>query len=212
MGYPLHYFPDNASLAPHMLLRELAVPFELALVDRTADAQHSPAYRRLNPHGRIPVLVDGDLVLYEAAAIMLHLADSHPAAGWSPALATPQRAQLYKWLIYLTNTLQAELMLWFYPLRFTDDPAGAPAVKDAMGRRISAIFSHLAQELTDRPYLLGDTASIADLYLFMLAYWGYGLTPPALDLPALRQFAARIAARPAVQATFAAEGLKLPPA
>lgn len=212
MAYTLYYFPDNASLAPHMLLRELEVPFNLALVDRKADAQHSPDYLRLNPHGRIPVLVDDDLVLYESAAIMLHLADRHPEAGWSPALGSPQRAQLYKWLIYLTNTLQAEMMLWFYPQRFTDDLNGAPAVKAAMGRRIAAIFAHIAQELADRPYLLGDTASIADLYLFMLAYWGYGLTPPALDLPALRQFAARIAARPAVQATFAAEGIKLPPA
>ena len=212
MAYKLYFFPDNASLAPHMLLRELAVPFDLALVDRKEDAQHSPDYLRLNPHGRIPVLVDGDLVLYEAAAIMLHLADRHPDAGWSPPLGSPRRAQLYKWLIYLTNTLQAEMMLWFYPQRFTDDPNGAPAVKAAMGRRIAAIFAHLADELSDRPYLLDETISIADLYLFMLAYWGYGLAPPALELPALRRFAARIAVRPAVRATFAAEGINLPPA
>ena len=210
MGYTLHYFPDNASLAPHMLLRELDVPFALALVDRRADAHHSPAYLRLNPHGRIPVLVDGDLVLYESAAIMLHLADRHPQAGWSPALGSPERAQLYKWLIYLTNTLQAEMMLWFYPARYTQDEAGAPAVRQAIGVRVSAIFAHIASELSSRPYLLGDTISLADLFLFMLIYWGYGLRPPALEIPELRRFADRIAARPAVHAAFAAEGITLP--
>jgi len=147
-----------------MLLRELAVPFDLALVDRKEDAQHSPDYLRLNPHGRIPVLVDGDLVLYEAAAIMLHLADRHPDAGWSPPLGSPRRAQLYKWLIYLTNTLQAEMMLWFYPQRFTDDPNGAPAVKAAMGRRIAAIFAHLADELSDRPRRFPSPTSICSCW------------------------------------------------
>ena len=69
----LHYSPSDASLAPHLLLEELGVPFELALVDRSVNAQKSPAYLKLNPNGLIPVLVDGDLVLYETAAIALHL-------------------------------------------------------------------------------------------------------------------------------------------
>jgi len=64
----LHYFPSNASMAPHMVLEELGVPFELKLVDRTNDAHKSPAYRKLNPNGLIPVMVDGDLLLYETAA------------------------------------------------------------------------------------------------------------------------------------------------
>ena len=65
----LHYFPGNASMTPHMLLRELGVPFELALVDRAKRAHKAPEYLKLNPNGLIPVLVDGALVLYETAAI-----------------------------------------------------------------------------------------------------------------------------------------------
>jgi glutathione S-transferase len=91
----LHYYPGNASMAPHMLLEELGVPFELKLVDREQDAQHSPDYLKLNPNGTIPVLVDGDLVLYETAAICLHLVDTHPHAGLAPALGTPERAHFY---------------------------------------------------------------------------------------------------------------------
>ena len=88
----LHYFPGNASLAPHIVLEELGAPYELALVDRAAGAHKSPAYLKLNPNGLIPVWVDGDLVLYETAAICLHLADTHPAAGLAPPLASPERA------------------------------------------------------------------------------------------------------------------------
>ena len=76
--YILHYYPGNASLLPHMALREAGAAFELRLVDRTKDVQHSPDYLRLNPNGRIPVLVHGSLVLYETAAITLYLADQHP--------------------------------------------------------------------------------------------------------------------------------------
>ena len=123
----LHYFPSNASFAPHVLLRELAVPFELQLVDRTQGAHKSPPYLKLNPNGLIPVLMDGDLVLYETAAILLHLADTHAQAALAPALGTPERALLYKWLFWLSNTMQAAMITYFYPDRSVEagNAAGA---------------------------------------------------------------------------------------
>src|SRR4051812_4806431 len=107
--YKLYFFPGNANLAPHMLLEELGVEYELVLVDRDKNAQKSPEYLKLNPNGRIPTLLDGEFVLYETAAICLHLVDRHPQAGLAPQVGTVERAEFYKWLIYLTNTLQAEL-------------------------------------------------------------------------------------------------------
>ena len=92
----LHYHPGNASFTPHVLLHEIGAPFELQLVDRAQGAHKSPAYLALNPNGLIPVLVDGDLVLYETAAIALHLCDTHPAAELAPALGTADRAPLHK--------------------------------------------------------------------------------------------------------------------
>jgi glutathione S-transferase len=89
----LHYFPGNASMTPHLLLRELGVPFALRLVDRAAGAHKSPEYLKLNPNGLIPVLVDDGLVIYETAAIVLHLCDTHPQAGLAPAVRTGERAQ-----------------------------------------------------------------------------------------------------------------------
>src|SRR3569833_4774792 len=101
--YKLYYYPGNANLAPHMLLEELGAAYELVLVDRDRNAHNSPEYLKLNPNGQIPTLVDGDLVLYETAAICLHLVARHPEAGLAPPCGSEARAHFYEWLIYLAN-------------------------------------------------------------------------------------------------------------
>jgi glutathione S-transferase len=208
--YALYYYPGNASLLPHMALREAGVAFDLRLVDRTQDAQRSAEYLRLNPNGRIPVLVEGDLVLFETAAITLHLADRHPEARLAPPLGTPERAQFYKWMIHLTNTPQAEYRAWFYPIQHVADPAAADSVKEAAGKRLGHMFDVIASQLGDGPWLLGEHFSAADLFLLMLVRWGREMPHPPRDVPQLSAHARRVLARPAVQATFAAEGLGEP--
>ena len=89
----LYYHPGNASLAPHMLLEEIGDPFELVFVDRANAAHKSPEYLKLNPNGQIPVLVDGGSVVYEAAAICLHLADRYPDADADAAMQVRTRAE-----------------------------------------------------------------------------------------------------------------------
>lgn len=208
--YALHYYPGNASLLPHMALREVGVPFELRLVDRSQDAQNSVEYLRLNPNGRIPVLVQGDLVLFETAAITLHLADQHPEAGLAPLPGTPERAQFYKWMVHLTNTPQAEYRAWFYPWQHVADPAAADSVKQASGERLGRMFDVIASQLGDGPWLLGKRFSAADLFLLMLVRWGRTMPHPPRDVPQLASHAQRVLARPAVQATLVAEGLEEP--
>jgi glutathione S-transferase len=208
--YALHYYPGNASLLPHMMLREIGAAFELRLVDRTINAQRSPEYLQLNPNGRIPVLIDGDLVLYETAAIALHLCDRHPEAGLAPPVGSAERAQFYKWMVHLTNTPQAEYRAWFYPFEHTAERSGAIAVKQAAGARLEGMFDRIAGQLEGRDFLLASGFSAADLFLVMLIRWGRGLPRPPRDISVLAAHAARVLARPAVQATFAAEGIAAP--
>ena len=94
--YQLHYFPANANAAPHMLLEEIGVPYDLVLVDRAKNAQKSREYLKINPNGRIPTLVDGNLIISETTAIVLHLVDQHADAGLAPELGTPDRAKFYQ--------------------------------------------------------------------------------------------------------------------
>ena len=204
----LHYHPSDASLMPHIFLEELGVPFELKLVDRSRNAQKSPEYLKLNPNGLIPVLADGDLVLYETPAILLHLADTHPQAGLLPALGTPQRAHCYKWLVWLSNTLQATLVQYFYAERYVP----AEGLADFRARtevRIAPMLDQLETQLQSSggPWLLGAQYSAADCMAFVLCCWTRNLQRPANSLPALGAYLARMRQRPAVQRAAATEEL-----
>jgi glutathione S-transferase len=205
----LHYFPGNASMTPHMLLEELSVPYERVLVDRSTNAHRSPEYLKLNPN---PVLVDGDLVLYETGAIVLHLVDTHADAGLAPALGTAERAQFYKWLLWLANTLQAEMPLYFYSDRWADGPEGAAQVKKHAEAHIAGMIDQLEAELARHggPWFAGERFSALDPYVFMLCRWTRGMQRPARTLPHLAAYLQRMLARPAVQRVFANEGLSQP--
>jgi glutathione S-transferase len=210
----LHYFPGNASMTPHLLLRELGLPFELKYVDRAAGAHKSAEYLKLNPNGLIPVLVDGDLVLYETAAILLHLVDTHPEAGLAPALGTAERAMFYKWLIWLANSVQAMMPHYFYSDRMVapGNAAGALEVKAQAEARLNAMFDQIDAQLASHggPWLLGNRFSALDPYTFMLCRWSRGFTRPARSLPHIAPFLERMLARPAVQKVFEVEQLSPP--
>ena len=209
--YQLYYYPGNANLAPHMVLEEIGAPYELVLVDRDKDAQKSPEYLKLNPNGRIPTLVDGDFVLFETAAICLHLADRHPEASLAPEVGSAERAQFYKWLVYLTNTVQAEMIVYFYPERWAETSTAAAEVKRRAEAHMDEMFDIIEASLaTSGPYLLGNRFTLADLFLTMLGRWSRGFKRPATTRPALARLLETVTARPAVKRAFASEGIANP--
>ena len=215
----LHYHPGNASLIAHIVLEEIGAPFALEFVDREQAAHKSKAYLALNPNGLIPVLVDdargnggAPLVLYETAAICMHLADLHPAVALLPPLATVERAHAYKWIVWLANTLQPALVVYFYPERWADDDAGAVTIRAKAEAKIAPMLDQLDAELArhHQPWLLGERYSVADAYAFVLCRWTRGFARPARTLPHLRPWLDRMLARPAVQRAFATERLAAP--
>ena len=204
----LHYHPSDASLMPHILLEELGVPFALQRVDRANNAQKSPAYLKLNPNGLIPVLEDGALVVYETPAILLHLADTHPQAHLVPDLGTLERAQCYQWMVWLSNTLQATLVQYFYAERYVD-AAGVADFRARTEARIAPMLDQLEAQLQSSagPWLLGTAYSAADCMAFVLCCWTRNFARPANSLPALGAHLARMRQRPAVQRAAATEQL-----
>jgi glutathione S-transferase len=210
----LHYYPGNASFTPHVLLHELGVPFERVLVDRNQGAHKSPAYLKLNPNGLIPVLEDDGLVLYETAAICLHLADRHPQAGLAPPVGSLERAHFYKWMVWMTNTLQATLLHYFYPERMVDEGnvEGARQVRAHAEARVGGMLQQLADQLSIHggPWLLGSRYSAVDPFALMLCRWTRGFaSQPARDYPQIGPYLKRVLERPAVQRVFLDE--QLPP-
>jgi glutathione S-transferase len=207
--YQLHYFPANANAAPHMLLEEIGVRYGLVLVDRVNNAQKSKAYLKINPNGRIPTLVDDNLIVCEAAAIVLHLVDQHPDAGLAPKVGTPERATFYQWLTFLTNSLQEELMIWQYPERLAgDDAAAGQVVKRGAEARASRFLDVVEDHLkANGPLFLGNQLSAVDFYLVMLARWARPMTKPPRSRPSIAKFLDRVTALPSVRRAYEREGI-----
>lgn len=195
----LHYIPGTAAMAPHAALAEAGADYTLALVEQDAAGQRPPAYLALNPWGQVPTLEDGDFVLTESVAIMLHLADRFPESGLGAPVGTQARSQLYKWLLYLSYGVQATYMHWSYPERFTHAPEGAAAVRACASASMGRHLEWIDAELATRRWLVGGERTAADIYLHMLTHWARELTPPAWDSPNLGAHYARVLQLPGVQ-------------
>jgi glutathione S-transferase len=178
-------------------------------VDRSKNAQKSKEYLKINPNGRIPALVDGELTLFEAAAIVLHLVDQHPDAGLAPKIGTPERAKFYQWMAFLTNSLQEELMIWQYPDRLTGtDAAATGIVRQAAEKRAERYLDVIEQHLkANGPLFLGETLSAADFYLVMLARWARPMANPPRSRPNIAKLLDKVSALPSVRRAYEREGV-----
>ncbi|OHX12260.1 glutathione transferase GstA [Chromobacterium sphagni] len=201
----LYFAPHACSLAPHIVLRELRLPFELIRVDnhskRTAEGGD---FRDINPKGYVAALrLENGEVLTEGPAILQYLADLRPQAGLAPANGSWQRLRLQEML----NFISAELHAGSAPLFQSDLPEAARAMFQArLGKRLD----WLDRVLRERDYLLGDAFSVADAYLYTVLGW---LPRFAIDLAGwrrLRAFHARVDGRDAVRQALRAEADSAP--
>ncbi len=207
MSNVLYYAPGAASFLVHWLLLETGLPHELRLVDTAAREQKSPEYLALNPNGVVPTLVLDGKPQYEAAALLMLLAERHPQAGLAPAADDPRRADYLQWMFNLANMVQPLFRQWWYP----HEPAGeaqAEAVRRHCAARIEAQWDRIDAHLAAHgPYLLGEAVSVPDFYLVMLMRWSRNMPRPATEWPQLAQLAQRLKARPSFAQLYAREGL-----
>lgn len=212
--YQLYYCRGKASLTPHMLLQELDVPYQLIPIDVKNNQHKSPQYLALNPMGKIPLLVDNNINISETAAICLYLADKHPEKNFAPALGTASRGRFYKWLFFLTNSLQNELMIYFNPQGYSK--SDSEGVKSHAYENISGMLALIENQLSENsvaaigPYFLGENCTVIDLLLLMLSRWTSDLAHPARVRPYFAEYLKLVASRPAVISTFNAENIVAP--
>lgn len=194
-------------MAPHFILEELKVDFELILVDRKKNGQKSKDYLSLNPYGRIPTLVDEQSIVCESAAICLYLGENNPKSKLVPNIGDPDRSEFLQWLMYLTNTLQTELMVYDYPEKYiTGNNEEIIATQEV---KISQIWSLLDKALECKTFLIGEHISVCDFYLFMLAVWADELKRPPLSFKNLAMYLRNLAKREAVINVCQKENLSL---
>lgn len=199
----LYYAPGACSLAPHIALREADRRFDLERVDLKSHRTASGGdYMLVNPKGYVPALqIDGE-VLTENAAVLQYIADLAPEKRLAPPPGTIGRYHLAEWL----NFIATELHKQFWPMFVTGTPR---AIESRQRGKIGDRFLYVQDVLNDRGYLLGETFSVADAYLFVMLQWCDRFGIDLHLFPNLDDYEYRVAQRPAVQAAMRAEGLAL---
>jgi glutathione S-transferase len=198
----LFFSPGACSLASHISLREAGLPFDLKKADtKTKKLDDGSDYYAINSKGAVPALkLDNGQVLTEGVAIMQYIADQKPESGLAPKNGTLERYRVQEWLNYITSEVHKS----FSPLW---NPAADPAVKEYASSNLFKKFDWLESQLKGKKYLTGDTFTVADAYLFTVVNWTNFLGIDLGKWPTLKEFQARVAARPKVQEAMDAEGL-----
>ena len=198
----LYYSPGVCSLSPHICLREAGLTFDLVKVDIKAHTLGDGAdYFKVNPNGYVPMLeLDNGERITEGPAIVQYIADLAPAARLAPPAGSVERTRLQSWL----NFIGTELHKGFSPLF---NPAANAEFKTWQKQRLTERYTWVSGQLGGKEYLLGETFTCADAYLFTTMGWlgfvGMDLAP----WENLKSYHARIAARPRVLDAMRAEGL-----
>lgn len=198
----LYYSAGACSLATHIALKESGLDFEaISAPTKTHKLADGTDYYSINPLGYVPLLVlDDGRQLHECPVILQYVADLVPQLALAPAQGSFERYKLQEWL----NFIATELHKGFAPL-FTP---GMPDEAKALAKtRLVGRLQWTDGELAGQPFLMGDHFTVADAYLFVVQSWGKYVGVETSGLPHLSALAARVAARPAVQAALRAEGL-----
>jgi glutathione S-transferase len=198
----LYFAPGACSLSPHIVARELGIPFELKKVNtKEKTIEGGGDYWQVNPRGYVPALeLDNGQVLTEGPAIVQYLADQKPDAGLAPKNGTIERYRVQEWLNFLTSEIHKQ----FSPLFKPNTPED---YKPIAKQNIATRFDWLDKQLEGKEYLTGKQFTVADAYLFVLTNW---TKPTQIDLskwPNIAAFQKRVAARPKVKEAMQAEGL-----
>jgi len=189
-------------MAPHIALREAGLAYELQKVDLSKhQTDTGEDYYKINPKGYVPALrLDNGELLTEVAAILQYVADQKPASGLSPTAGTMEHYRLIEWL----NFIASEIHKQFGPMF---NPKITPEWRQNQLNALSRRFDYLSERLAGNQYLFSGKFTIADAYLFTVLNWTGFLDIDLGKWPKLKDYMARIAARPAVKEAMREEGL-----
>ena len=205
----LYYAPNSCALASHIALEDSGAAFETVQVDFASGEQRTPTYHAINPKGRVPALVTDRGILTENPAILSYVAQSFPEARLAPLDDHFAFAEVQAFNNYLSSSVHVAFAHVFRPARFAEGDEAAAAMRAYAPQAIGGYFSLIEQKLADgRPFVHGETYSISDPYLFVMARWLVrdGVGDPYRFL-LVRAHRDRMNARPSVRKVLAREGL-----
>jgi glutathione S-transferase len=198
----LYYFPGACSLATHIVLEWLGTAYDTVKLDLASTK--SPEFLALNPNGAVPLLIDGDFVLSQNAAILCYLAERNPIARLMGDGSSQSRAEVLRWLSFLNSDVHPAFKPIFKPTRFHPDNAQARVIADTARTHVREYLEKLDARLQGREWL-AEQRSIADPYLFVMLRWAFKLKVDMNGLENLARFFSRMSADPGVRAAIVEE-------
>jgi glutathione S-transferase len=204
--YTLHYSPGSCSLVVHCVLEELGVPFDTRRVSTEKGEHRTDEYRRLNPKGKVPVMVTPEGPLTECVALIEYLCDRHDDGRLLGKPGSWERAKTLERMATLATEIHPLYNRFFHGDDFADEETVREAVKTRAVEKLLAWFRAEDASLT-RAYWSGDTMTAADLYFMTTARWGRWLEPKVTQMPNIQAFMRRMGERPAVARAMTREGI-----
>lgn len=194
----LYHVPMSRSTRPRWLLEDIGTPYELVRLDMASGAHKKPEYLKIHPHGAVPALVDGDLVMFESAAICAYLADKFPEKELAPPVGTPARGRYYQWLVYCMATLEPPVLQIFLNTRMLPEAERSAKAVEEGKKKFAEVARVLGQALAGKSYLLGEQFSAADVMIGSTLAWAsaMGVLEGQEELQA---YVKRVTERPAYQ-------------
>lgn len=194
----LYFAPNTCALASHIALEDAGATYELRRVDLAKGEQNSPEYRRINPKARVPALVTPRGVLTEAPAMLAFVAQSHPEARLAPLDDPFAFAEIQAFNSYLCSTVHVAHAHKGRGSRWADEQSSFDDMKRKVPQTVGACFDLIEADMLKGPWVMGETYTIADPYLFTVSQWLEGDDVDTSRLPRVIDHRNRMAARESV--------------
>ena len=199
----LYYTPGTCALASHIALEEAGAPYTTERVDFKTNQQNSPGYLEINPKGRVPSLVTDRGTLTETPAMLAFIAQSFPKAKLAPLEDLFAFAQLQSFTSYLCSTVHVAHAHKGRGYRWASDESSFADMKRKVPESMGAAFALIEKKMLKGPWVMGETYTVCDPYLFTLTGWLEGDSVDITTMPKVADHARRMAERPAVKKVLA---------
>jgi glutathione S-transferase len=206
--YKIYCRKGAGSVAVEAMLAQCGAIYAVHDLERNPDGTFPDFFHRINPRAEVPTLMlPDDSIMTESAAMLIHLADTHPDARLSPAIWSPKRPRFLRWMLYLATTLYMSDLRMFYPERYTIGDEGVAAIKAKAIAGMASEFKIYADALGQGPFILGSEMSAADIYAAMLATWVPDMSALFAKHPNLEAMYKAVIAQPAIAAVWGRNGI-----
>lgn len=198
----LYYMPTTRAVRPRWLLEEMDISYDLIRV--TIEMSRSNDYANLHPHGKVPVLVDENVTIFESTAICAYLADKYLSKGFAPQLESPSRAYYYQWMLYASLTLEAPVEQYMFhvlpglPEKVLPKQARGGVAPEEAKQWFANTCEPLNRLLKDNHYLVENRFTAADVVTGGVLLWALKLGMLKQDSP-VKAYITRLIERPAFQ-------------